>query len=212
MAGALLYQPRQSWRVGIALGTAALIHFAAVAIASIYQNTQMEEVLPGQDEFPIVDIIDPSSPTEESTPPPDDVTAPSPVPHPAEEPIFKEERPTPAPVRLQTDKHATPIVKVRNGVASGSLSLSSARVVALSAPRPEYPYEARRQKITGNGIVIMTVDSVSGSVTDVVMKASTGSSVLDNAAVTGFRRWRFKPGTVSRVKSPITFTMIGAQY
>jgi protein TonB len=211
MAGFVLYQPCKSWRIGVAFGVAALVHFAAIAIAGIH-HTQMEEVIPGQDEFPDVDIVDPSSPTEESTPPPDEVIAPSPVSHPTEEPMFKEERPTPAPVRPQTDKHATPIVKVRNGVTSGSLSFSSARVMALSAPRPEYPYEARRQKITGNGIVAMTVDPISGNVTDVSMWQSTGSPALDNAAVAAFRRWRFKPGTVSRVKSPITFTMAGAQY
>jgi len=38
------------------------------------------------------------------------------------------------------------------------------------------------------------------------------SPLLDNAAAAGFRRWRFKPGTISRVKSPITFTLAGAQY
>jgi TonB family protein len=58
----------------------------------------------------------------------------------------------------------------------------------------------------------MMIDFVSGRVTDVMMEESTGSLVLDNAAVSGFRRWRFKPGTVSRVRSPITFTMTGAQY
>jgi TonB family protein len=87
-----------------------------------------------------------------------------------------------------------------------------ARISALSAPQPEYPYEARRQRVTGTGIVIMTVDSGSGRVTDVMMDESTGSLVLDNAAIAGFRRWRFKPGTVSRVRLPITFTMTGAQY
>jgi TonB family protein len=58
----------------------------------------------------------------------------------------------------------------------------------------------------------MTVDPVSGSVTSVVMEASTGSLVLDNAAVTGFRRWRFKPGTISKVKLPITYTLMGTHY
>jgi TonB family protein len=58
----------------------------------------------------------------------------------------------------------------------------------------------------------MTIDPVSGSVTSVVMEASTGSPVLDNAAVAGFRRWRFKPGTVSKVKLPITYTLMGAHY
>ena len=32
------------------------------------------------------------------------------------------------------------------------------------------------------------------------------------AALIAFRRWRFKPGSVSKVRIPITFTTTGAQY
>ena len=56
----------------------------------------------------------------------------------------------------------------------------------------------------------MTVDSASGAVTEAEMAQSTGSPILDNAATSAFRRWRFKPGSVSKVKIPITFTMTGA--
>jgi outer membrane biosynthesis protein TonB len=35
---------------------------------------------------------------------------------------------------------------------------------------------------------------------------------LDNAATGAFRQWRFRPGTVSKVNIPITFTMTGASY
>lgn len=209
MARPLLYQLRQKWRIQTAFCVAVLIHFAAVAIASIHQHTQVAEVFPSQGEFPIVDIVDQSSPTDDPTPPPN---LPAPSPSQVDESMFPNDRPTPSPVRHQTTKLAAPILKARNGVTSGSLSLSSARISALSAPRPEYPYEARRQKITGNGIVVMTVDSASGRVITVVMEESTKNPALDNAAVAAFRRWRFKPGTVSRVKSPITFTLAGAQY
>jgi TonB family protein len=90
--------------------------------------------------------------------------------------------------------------------------VSSAKAFALNAPRPEYPYEARRQKITGDGVVVMTVDAVTGNVISVSMSKTTGSPFLDNAAVTGFKRWRFKPGTVSSVTCPITFALTGASY
>jgi TonB family protein len=125
--------------------------------------------------------------------------------------MVPEERSTPPPIRRPTTRLATPLVKARN-TTIGSQGSSSARVSALAAPRLEYPYEARRQRITGSGIAVLTVDPVSGSVTSVMMEASTGSPVLDNAAVTGFRRWRFKPGTVSNVRLPITYTLTGAQY
>jgi protein TonB len=209
MARPLLYQPGQKWRIRAAFGVAVLIHCAAVAIASIHQHTQVAEVFPSQGEFPIVDVVDPSPPMDDPMPPPE---LPAPSPNQVDESMFPNDRLTSSPVRHQITKLAAPILKVRNGVTSGSLSLSSAGISALSAPRPEYPYEARRQKITGNGIAVMTVDSASGRVINVVMQESTENPVLDNAAVAAFRRWRFKPGTVSRVKSPITFTLAGAQY
>ena len=34
----------------------------------------------------------------------------------------------------------------------------------MYAPRPVYPYDARRQRVTGSGIALLTVDSVDGSV------------------------------------------------
>jgi TonB family protein len=88
----------------------------------------------------------------------------------------------------------------------------SGKVFAIIAPRPEYPYEARRQKVTGEGIVVMTVDPLTGIVTSVSMSKTTGSTFLDNAAVAGFKRWRFKPGTISSVTCPVTFTLSGASY
>jgi TonB family protein len=58
----------------------------------------------------------------------------------------------------------------------------------------------------------MTVDPVSGQVSEVSMLKSTGNAFLDNAALAGFRRWRFKPGTASSIRCPITFTLVGASY
>ena len=51
----------------------------------------------------------------------------------------------------------------------------------------------------------MDVDETSGNVTSVRMDPSTGHSLLDNAAMEAFRRFRFKPGTVTRVRVPISF-------
>lgn len=77
-------------------------------------------------------------------------------------------------------------------------------------PRPDYPYEARRQRITGSGVIMMEVDRGTGKVTEAHMLLSTGSVILDDAALYAFRRWRFMPGTTaSPVKIPITFTMGG---
>ncbi len=61
--------------------------------------------------------------------------------------------------------------------------------------------------LTGSGIVLIEVDRPSGRVTSVRMDPSTGHTVLDQAAIEAFRAWRFKPGSVSRIRTPITFTV-----
>ena len=55
----------------------------------------------------------------------------------------------------------------------------------------------------------MEIDRTTGKVKSAYMAPSTGSSILDNAALSSFRQWRFKPGTKSMIKVPITFTMGG---
>ena len=205
MTRALLYQSRHKWRFGVALTVAAVIHVAAISLAKIHRT---ESATPSG-----VDYDPPMIEVERDTPipdPPTDLSDPLPTPPPTEQ-LFVDERPTPPPVRRQTNKF-TPIVRPSTNTHPGSLPVSSAKAFAISAPRPEYPYEARRQKITGDGVVVMTVDPVTGNVISVSMSKTTGSPFLDNAAVTGFKRWRFRPGSVSSVTCPVTFTLTGASY
>jgi TonB family protein len=200
---ALLYQSRYKWRFGAALGAAIAIHFTAIGFAN---GRRIQPPLPlGTSDFPEITFIEPLTPPD---PPADDIE-PLPTP-PVIDPRFTEQTSTPAPRRQITK--VTPIAKPDSKAAPRSLNLSSARVLALNAPRPEYPYEARRQKLTGDGIAMMTIDPASGNVTQVTMAKSTGSPFLDNAALAGFKRWRFKPGTVSSVTCPVTFTLTGASY
>jgi protein TonB len=212
MPGPLLYRPPPRWQVWAALGAAAAIHFAAVAIASIHPKEQVMDLA----DIPeaTVDVSIEQQPEQQPTPPPEEEPPPPPPPEavPEEKPEFVEEKPTPPPKRPPTNKPVAPIAKPKPAGPVGPMSMSSAKAVAVSAPRPEYPYEARRSKITGSGVCVMTVDPGSGSVTSAEMAQSTGNAILDNAATSAFRRWRFKPGTVSRVRTPITFTMSGAQY
>lgn len=79
---------------------------------------------------------------------------------------------------------------------------------AIKQPRPEYPYEARRAAITGSGMVVLELNP-NGEVTGVRMDPSTGNRLLDDAALSAFRRWQFKPGTRGPLRTPITFTMFG---
>jgi len=84
-----------------------------------------------------------------------------------------------------------------------------ARAVAIAAPRPDYPYEARRQHMVGRGIAILEVDPSTGKVTHAYMAQSTGYELLDNNTLSTFRHWRFQPDTVKMVRIPINYTMRG---
>lgn len=76
----------------------------------------------------------------------------------------------------------------------------------LSMPRPTYPIEARERHITGRGICDIVFRPETGTVTHVRVLQSTGSKLLDNAAVKAFTRWRASPGKISYARVPFTFT------
>jgi TonB family protein len=199
----LLYQPGKKWRFGVALGAAVIIHFGAIGLAKVRNSER--SATPEPSGSTAITFDDPAAPDDPS--PNDTELLPAP---PTIDATYFEPPSTPPP---RTSVHlSTPIPKSRNNRTPLSLNLSSARILALSAPRIEYPYEARRQKITGDGIAILTIDPDSGNVIDVTMAKSTGNSFLDNAALAGFKRWRFKPGTASSVTCPVTFTLTGASY
>ena len=80
--------------------------------------------------------------------------------------------------------------------------------LAISAPRPDYPFEARSHWIEGRGLFTLTVRP-DGSVASVEVTKSTGHRILDESAIAAFQKWRFKPGAVDRVKMPMEFTMAG---
>ena len=82
----------------------------------------------------------------------------------------------------------------------------------LSAPAPAYPESARQAGVSGTTVVGLTISS-DGSVSSAWVESSSGSSTLDNAAVSAVSRWRFVPakknGTPITVNSrvPITFNL-----
>ena len=176
MSRPLLYQPTQRWRIAVALAGAILIHALAVALAltrpyePVYAVGDNFAILDGSIDLPIDNVTPPDPPlvpirTDETFP---DFAA---LPHPV----------------LRQKKRVFPIGP-RNQQILGLQGLAVARTNALNAPRPEYPYEARRLKITGNGIVTMRIDFTSGTVIDVDMEQSTGNLVLDKAAILAFKR------------------------
>jgi periplasmic protein TonB len=119
---------------------------------------------------------------------------------------------TTAPLKKPQARKLTPIKALQAADRPSTMSISTAKALATYAPRPQYPYQARSRHITGTGVCVVEVDAGSGSVTRASMASSSGKPVLDKAALSAFRQWRFKPGSVSKVRIPITFTMTGVQY
>jgi TonB family protein len=85
------------------------------------------------------------------------------------------------------------------------VSLSVAQSMAITAPLPDYTYEMKRRNLSGSGICVVTVDPATGAVTSANMFQSTGSPLLDKLTTQTFKSWRFKPGTVSQVRIPISY-------
>jgi periplasmic protein TonB len=196
----LIYRPPAPWYFWTAFGVAVGIHLTAVALAQKREAVAVE--LPPQPP----QVVEATLAPPEATPPPEDIPLPEPPPPPEIKPEFVEERtPPPRPPPSAQQPKFTPI-------KAAALSMSQAKALALYNPRPPYPYEARAHKIMGSGVITVDVDPASGNVTNASVTQSIGNSILDDAAVSTFRRWRFRPGSVSKVRIPITFTMTGASY
>jgi TonB family protein len=132
----------------------------------------------------------PATPTEQAPP----TEEPAVVALPEEKKPRAKKRPRPA-VQPEMASISAPV----------PMSLSVAQSMAISAPLPEYPYEAKRRNLTGSGVCRVTVDPATGTVTNATMFQSTGSPLLDKITTETFKSWRFKQGTVSQVRIPITY-------
>jgi TonB family protein len=78
--------------------------------------------------------------------------------------------------------------------------------IATFRPKPIYPIGARSRRIQGYGVAVLWVRP-DGTVSRAEMLQSTGHAILDQATLEAYRRWRFKPGVVKKVKIPVTFSM-----
>ena len=124
------------------------------------------------------------------------------------EPAEETTPPPRQPKRLKT----APVTPPQTANPPAAMSISSAKALAVYAPLPDYPREARSRRITGSGVCVVSVDPGTGNVTEALMAQSTGNQTLDKATVSAFRRWVFKPGKVSTVRIPVDFTLTGAPY
>jgi protein TonB len=201
MNPALVYRQHGRCFFWIAFIGALAIHLGAVALAKTKSPLATPEDFNPPGDVELVDTAEPEPALleESATPPPLEQI------HPDQD-SFREENLTPPPVRAHRKARPAPLFRGRTA------SLRSVKAMLAYAPRPVYPYEARRQRVTGSGVALLTVDQTLGTVTDVLMVRSCGNAFLDNSTLDALRRWRFKPGSISKVQVPITYTLMGVSY
>lgn len=201
MNRALVYRQNGRSIFWIAFVSALAIHLGAVSLAKTKPSTTKVEDFRPPGDVELVDTVEPEPPLlEESAVPPTLEQI-----HPDQD-SFREENLIPPRVRAHRK------TRPRSLVRGTTASLCSVKAMVEYAPRPVYPYEARRQRVTGSGIALLTVDQTSGTVTDILMTQSCGNAILDNSTLDALRRWRFKPGTAARIQVPITYTLMGVSY
>ena len=105
--------------------------------------------------------------------------------------------------------------KQRQAASNTPVSISAGRANASwrNKPRPEFPQRALRNARPGDSFTVtlrMEVDK-QGSITNVSIASSSGNSIIDNDAVTTFKRGRFNPfmengvAVVGIVTLPVTY-------
>src|SRR5438094_4891975 len=126
----LFYRLPPPWFFWTAFGVAVGIHLTAVALSQRREAVAVE--LPPQPP----QVVEATLAPPEATPPPEDIPLPEPPPPPDIKPEFVEERTPPPRPPPSAPQKFTPI-------KASALSMSQAKALAINAPRPPYPYEAR---------------------------------------------------------------------
>lgn len=212
------------WR-GTNLGwiAAALAAHGAIAAAILLAPAPA----PIEPPAPLMVSILPPAPTAPTPPAP--LPAAKPEPKPVVKPTPAKPMPAPAPVvpapspiaaAPQPSAPATPAAPSAAAPATHSApSGTPAPVTAprfdadyLSNPAPAYPPLSRRMGEQGK-VMLRAHVLPSGSADDVVVKTSSGSTRLDNAALDAVRKWKFVPArqggelVAAWVQIPITFSL-----
>jgi TonB family protein len=204
---ALIYKPNASWSTSFAFLCAVAVFGTAICCGRTSVEPRIVSAPPDDGGIPVT--LERAADPLDVPPETDPDVAPTPGP---DEDAFPEEKTEPKKVAAK--KESPPIWRstVAPHSGRGGSSQPGGSNLALYAPRPAYPYEARRQNAIGTGLASLTIDPATGTVTDARMQQSTGKAILDASALKAFARWRFRPGTAHVMVIPITFTLTGASY
>jgi TonB family protein len=84
-------------------------------------------------------------------------------------------------------------------------ALRAARANAIVAPKVRYPMGTWIHSIGGTGRFEFIVNFETGEVQDIKVVETTGDGRLDRAAVSTFRKWRFRPRTTHTFTTSFSF-------
>jgi len=79
---------------------------------------------------------------------------------------------------------------------------------AIKKVTPHYPFADGEYRNEGSGLLRLTLDLKTGSVSNVTVLKSTGHPELDRSAIDAFRRWLWKPGKWKEIEMPVTFAIV----
>ncbi len=157
-------------------------------------------------------------PEIEPTPEPEQVQLPEPTPQLTPEPIPTPAPPAEKPVARQPvatsppkPEHQQQKMTPRPPVSSSSVSADTAPSLQRN-PAPRYPAAALRKGIEGTCLIELAI-TVEGRVSNARLMRSSGSHLLDQAALRAVRRWRFRPATKlghpvpARIEAPVEFKL-----
>ncbi len=218
------YRPDASGRLS-GLAVAVIVHAAATVV--LLQHQPMRSML--NDAVPImVDFITPPKPVERPQVPPKPMPVrrnPQPNPPLSPAPLVTSVAEAPAP-------HVAPAVPVNPApqvpvAAPAALEPAAAPPTPplpvvqpsynadyLQNPAPRYPPLARRMGQQGK-VVLRVLVNPRGAAARVELRSSSGSELLDAAALEAVTRWRFVPArqgnepVAAWVLVPITFSLQG---
>ncbi|MBC7655588.1 MAG: energy transducer TonB [Frankiaceae bacterium] len=207
--------PKQTFSWPRIAGTSFAIALHVVVFMTLMAPVTSQKTADKEDDVTLVNFIEPPKPPPPPPPPPKEppktitriVETPKPtaVPPPPEEPPMVYD--TPSPVAIAAPPPAPPAPVAAPADFGGSVDPTGR---ALN--KPVYPPEENRRGITGTTLLTLTYD-VTGNVTGVEVKRSSGNRNLDRAAVKAANRWKINPGmrggvrVAGQVDVPVEFTL-----
>lgn len=176
-------------------------------------------------EPPAIEIVMPPPPppdevvddTQQQDVKPADIAPPmqQDVPQIVTETSFVQRLEPPPPQGLTINRSAITVPVGAGGYAKGGqifdLSMLDKQPVPTYQPKPNYPYEMKKQGISGR-VVVEFLLGPDGTVHDAYAVSSTQHE-FESSAIEAVSRWRFRPGmkggrpVTTRMEVPIDFTL-----